>query len=107
MGGEIVSEHVDNDMSAYSGKRRPAYQAMLERLEAGEGEGIIAWHPDRLHRSPLELEAFISVLERTGAAVVTVQGGDYDLSTATGRAMARTIGAWSRHEASTNRSGSG
>ncbi len=39
----------------------------------------MTWHNDRLHRSPMELEAFIDLVERTGVQVAVVSGGDYDL----------------------------
>jgi hypothetical protein len=71
---------------------------MLDRLELGDFGAIVAWHPDRLHRSPVELESFIDLLERCKATVVTVQGGDYDLATAGGRMTARVVGAVARHE---------
>jgi site-specific DNA recombinase len=58
---------------------------------------LVCWHPDRLHRSPRELEDFIDVVEASGAAVATVKAGDYDLSTATGRMSARIVGAVARH----------
>jgi site-specific DNA recombinase len=90
--------HVDDDRSAFSGKPRPAYREMLRRLETGQVRGVVAWHPDRLHRSPVELETFISIVEAKGAGVATVQGGDYDLSTASGRMAARIVGAVARHE---------
>ena len=78
----VVAVFVDDDRSAFSGKPRPEYIAMLERLELGDFGAIVAWHPDRLHRSPVELESFIDLLERCQATVLTVQGGDYDLATA-------------------------
>ncbi len=94
----MVAVFVDDDRSALSGKPRPGYLALLERLELSDFQAIVAWHPDRLHRSPLELELFIDLLERTRATVVTVQGGDYVLSTASGRMTARVVGAVARHE---------
>lgn len=33
---------------------RPVFNEMLERIEAGEAEGIIAWQPDRLARNSLD-----------------------------------------------------
>lgn len=33
---------------------RPVFNAMLERLAAGEADGIIAWHPDRLARNSID-----------------------------------------------------
>ena len=94
----VASTFVDNDMSAYRGKPRPAYELMLAAVKAGTVNAIIAWHPDRLHRSPKELEAFIDLLELKRVQVQTVQSGELDLSTPTGRAVARTVGAWSRFE---------
>jgi DNA invertase Pin-like site-specific DNA recombinase len=98
LGLTVVAVFVDDDRSAFSGKPRPEYIAMLERLELGDFGAIVAWHPDRLHRSPVELESFIDLLERSKATVLTVQGGDYDLSTAGGRMTARVVGAVARHE---------
>ncbi len=97
-GWEVADEYVDNDASAYSGKPRPRYQALLRDVEAGRVDAIVAWHNDRLHRSPLELEAFISLVERTGVRVAVVEGGDYDLTTPDGRLAARIVGAVARKE---------
>jgi DNA invertase Pin-like site-specific DNA recombinase len=98
LGLTVAAVFVDDDRSAFSGKPRPGYLAMLERLELGDFGVIVAWHPDRLQRSPVELESFIDLLDRTRTTVVTVQGGDYDLSTASGRMTARVVGAVARHE---------
>ena len=54
-------------------------------LGAGTVDGLIVWHPDRLHRSPLELEEFITLVENTGAQVQSVTAGERDLATPTGR----------------------
>ncbi len=98
IGWAVGTCHVDNDISAYSGRRRPGYEAMLAELEAGAATAVLAWHPDRLHRSPRELERFIDVCERRHVAVATVQAGELDLSTPTGRMSARIVGAVARHE---------
>lgn len=97
-GWDVTEVLVDNDRSAYSGRRRPAYQELLERLKAGAVQAVVAWHPDRLHRSPRELEAFIDLLDQTGAKVETVQAGYWDLSTPSGRLVARQLGAVARYE---------
>src|ERR1700683_679392 len=34
-------------------KGRPLFNEMLDRIEAGEADGVIAWHPDRLARNAL------------------------------------------------------
>jgi site-specific DNA recombinase len=95
---QIVAVHEDNDVSAYRGKPRPGYKAAIDTLKAGTANTLVAWHPDRLHRSPRELEDFIDLIEATGAQVWTVMAGEYDLSTATGRQNARIVGAVARGE---------
>lgn len=97
-GWPIAEVFVDNDRSAYSGKRRPEYQRLLEAIRGDRVDAVIAWHPDRLHRSPVELEEFIALVEHAGVKVHTVQAGEYDLSTATGRQTARIVGAVARGE---------
>lgn len=97
-GWESVAAFTDNDVSAYSGKPRPGYARLLEAVRAGRVDVIVAWHPDRLHRSPRELEDFIEALEAHVVHVETVQSGRWDLSTASGRLNARVIGAVSRGE---------
>ncbi len=97
-GWDIVRVHVDNDVSAFSGKRRPGYERLLADVSAGAVDVVLAWHPDRLHRSPLELEEFIVAVEKGGVGVQTVTAGQWDLSTATGRFFARQLGGVARYE---------
>lgn len=97
-GWEVADVYVDNDVSAYSGKPRPAYRRMLDDLMAAKAQALVVWHPDRLHRSPRELEDFIDVIEVAGTSVVSVTAGDYDLSTPEGRLTARIVGSVARKE---------
>lgn len=97
-GWSIGATYVDDDVSAYSGKPRPEYARLLADIRQGVVDGLVAWHPDRLHRRPVELEEFIQLLEASSLPMMTVQAGNYDLSTPTGRAVARTLGAWAAHE---------
>lgn len=97
-GWEVADLYTDNDMSAYSGRRRPEYERLLEDLAAGRVNAVVAWHPDRLHRHLRELEEFIEVIEATGAQVATVTAGSYDLSTPSGRFVARNLGNAARYE---------
>jgi site-specific DNA recombinase len=97
-GWTVAEVFVDDDLSAYSGKARPSYDRLLEAIKAGTVGAVVAWHPDRLHRSPRELEGFIDLVTASGAAVATVQAGELDLSTASGRMTARVVGAVARHE---------
>lgn len=98
LGWEVADVYTDNDISAYSGRRRPQYQQLLDDIKAGTISGVLAWHPDRLHRSPLELERYIELSDKHSVETHTVQAGAWDLSTPSGRAVARTLGAWARYE---------
>ncbi|MFN2502967.1 MAG: recombinase family protein [Acidimicrobiales bacterium] len=97
-GWEITEYYEDNDRSAYSGKRRPAYERMLTAVEERRLDAVVTWHNDRLHRSPRELEAFIDLVERSRVRMAVVTGGDYDLTTPEGRFTARIVGAVARKE---------
>ena len=98
LGWTVVGAYSDNDMSAYSGKPRPGYRDLLAALERGEATGVLVWHTDRLHRSPVELEAYVEVCERLGVVTQTVKAGELDLSSPSGRLVARQLGAVARYE---------
>jgi site-specific DNA recombinase len=97
-GIKIVGVFEDDDLSAYSGKPRPGFKQMRERIEAGDVDVVVAWHPDRITRQPRELEDLIDLLEKTQTTVRTVRTGDYDLATPSGRMTARVVGAVARGE---------
>lgn len=63
-GWPVVAEFVDDDVSAYSGKTRTGYRAMLEAIQQGEADAVLVWHVDRLHRRPIELEEFVNTCTR-------------------------------------------
>jgi DNA invertase Pin-like site-specific DNA recombinase len=90
-------EYVDNDTSASSGKRRPAYERMLADIREGRVGAVVAWDLDRLHRRPIELESFMALADEKQLAVATVSG-DVDLSSAQGRLVARLKGSVAAHE---------
>jgi site-specific DNA recombinase len=99
LGWTVVAVHTDNDLSAYSGKPRPGYRALLADLRAGVADAVICWHTDRLHRHPSELEAYIAVCERPpGIPTQTVKAGPIDLLTPSGQMVARQLGAVARYE---------
>lgn len=98
LGWDVTEVFVDNDLSAYSGKPRPRYKAMLDAVKGGAVEAIVCWHNDRLHRSPRELEDFIDLIAATKAEIATVTAGQYDLSTHSGQMVARILGATARYE---------
>ncbi|WP_329292910.1 recombinase family protein [Streptomyces pseudovenezuelae] len=97
-GWDVVEVYVDNDVSAFSGKKRKDYERMLADLQQGTATVVIAWHTDRLHRSPTELEKYINVCGKHGVSTHTVQAGALDLATSSGRLVARMLGDVARHE---------
>jgi DNA invertase Pin-like site-specific DNA recombinase len=102
LGWEVVAVYVDNDVSAYSGKPRPQYRAMLDAIKAGQISGVLAWHTDRLHRRLADLEEFVNIVEAHGVSVQT-KGGDINLSTPDGRMQARILASVAQREIEHNR----
>jgi site-specific DNA recombinase len=89
--------YCDNDLSAYSGRKRPQYQRLLQDARDGVISAIVAWDADRLTRLPVENEQLIELCEKYGIALATVTG-EYDLATSGGRMHFRIKGAVARHE---------
>jgi site-specific DNA recombinase len=97
-GWQIVERYVDDDVSAWSGKKRPQYARSLEDLEAGSIDGLLVYDLDRLHRQPSELEAFIELCSRLRLTNVASVSGDIDLTTPDGQFQARILGAVAKKE---------
>src|SRR5256886_1967866 len=98
LGFIVIEVFIDNDKSAYNGKPRPDYIRMMAALQAGQADAVIAWHTDRLHRSPTELNAYIEVCEPRDVPTYTVKTGKIDLSTPGGRMQARIYADIARYE---------
>lgn len=96
-GWPITRQFIDNDVSATSGKTRPAFTELLDAIEAGTIDAVIVWDIDRLTRTPTELEQFIVLSDRHGLALASI-GGEVDLATPQGRLTARIKGSVARHE---------
>src|ERR687893_2517674 len=106
LGLRLMGMYADNDLSAFTGKPRPDYLAMLADLDAGRARVVTAWHTDRLHRTPQELETYIDLAERRGVVTHSVKAGPLDLASPSGRAVARTLCAWARFESEHKANGS-
>src|SRR3954447_17985683 len=65
-GWRVVERYVDQDVSAYKSRARPAYRRLLGDLRRGTVDGVIVYHLDRLHRQPRELEEFFDVCRAAG-----------------------------------------
>lgn len=90
LGLTVIHTYTDNDISATNGTVRPGFEAMLD----AQPPAIIAWHQDRLLRLTRDLERVITL----NVPVYTVTAGTLDLTTPAGRAVARTVAAWSQYE---------
>ncbi|ARK06005.1 hypothetical protein B8281_16050 [Cellulosimicrobium sp. TH-20] len=91
-GLRVVDVVVDNDVSAYSGKRREGWRRVLEMIDSGEVDTLIAHHVDRMYRQVKDLLELVEILKYRDVGVITVKSGDIDLSTSAGR-MQAGIGA--------------
>jgi site-specific DNA recombinase len=89
LGWTVLDVYPDNDISAYSGKARPAYRRMLADIEAGRVDAIICWDTSRLYRQLYDLLGLIDLVEAHKLQIETCRAGKIDLSTPTGRAAAK------------------
>ena len=59
---EIVGRFEESQTAKTPG--RPQFNEMIERIEAGEADGIISWHPDRLARNSIDGGRIIYALDQ-------------------------------------------
>ncbi len=71
----IVDTFVEKH-SAFKPYNRPEFEKMINRIRAGEANGIIAWHPDRLSRNEIDAST-ITYLIRT-AIISDLKFGSYN-----------------------------
>jgi site-specific DNA recombinase len=73
-GWPVADLYVDDDKSAWSGKVRPDYQRLVADIDARRVDAVLFWHPDRLTRIPIEMEAFAEVCRRNSVEVAWMGG---------------------------------
>lgn len=92
-GWSVAEEYVDNDISAYAGKRRPSYERLLEDITAGQRDAVIVYNNDRLTRRPIELEQFTLICETAGVTQLIAVTGGLNLGNDDGMFTARVLAA--------------
>ena len=60
---QIIDELVEKKSAKTPG--RPVFAELLKRIERGEANGIIAWHPDRLARNSVDGGQIVYLLDQT------------------------------------------
>lgn len=94
-GVRIGTWHIDNDVSAATGKPRPGYEAAFANLARGTATGLFAWDLVRLYRRGAELERLVELVEAASEELIvrTVKTGSsgIDLADPMGRMMARMM----------------
>lgn len=101
LGLSIIEVYIDDDISAStkSKKNRPAYNKMLADARAGNFDVILAYTSGRLTRRPREHEDLIDLSVECGVRFEYVRSPSFDLNTAQGRQIARTLAAQDAGEA--------
>lgn len=86
-----VHPYVDNDITASGRRTRPAFEQLLRDIEAGTVRTLLAWHPDRIYRTGIDLARLIAACDSQRVEIRTAKHGDLDLGTPTGRLLARLL----------------
>jgi site-specific DNA recombinase len=102
-GWTVAEVYTDNDVSAYSGKPRPAYRRMLVDLKEGTRDALVVYDLDRLVRQPRELEEFFDLADAAGLTDYASVTGDLDLANDDHRTYARIMGALAQKESNDKR----
>jgi len=100
-GWHVTQVYVDNDLSGSKASvRRPAYEAMIKALAAGEHDAVVSWALDRLSRQTRQTLDLMDLCQARGVPIGTCQG-DLDLTTPQGRTMATMAARFSQQEVET------
>lgn len=85
---------LDNDISAFNGRKRPGFEQLLEMLKNQEVDTVVVWKTDRLARRGRDLQRF---LDAAGTATLT-SCTEPEFTGATGLLMLRIINGFAEHE---------
>ncbi|NAS22433.1 recombinase family protein [Herbidospora sp. NEAU-GS84] len=102
----ISERHIyhDNSRSAWQrNRKRPGWDSLLAAIEAGEVDGVVVYHGDRLIRQPFDLEVLLRLADDKHLPLASVSG-TRDLHNEDDRYILRIEAAgFCRESASTSR----
>jgi DNA invertase Pin-like site-specific DNA recombinase len=96
-GWPVAEIYEERNISAYNGARRPAFERLLEDIEAGRRDAVIAVDQDRLARRLGELNRLIELCADKRVPIVLLSG-ELDTTTADGVLRAHILGAVAQNE---------
>lgn len=97
-GWELVAEYQDNDISASGKKTRPGFNALIDHINTGQINAVVAWSFDRLSRNRGDELRLIESCQEHSVTLALVRGSDIDMSTPAGRMVADIMATTARHE---------
>lgn len=97
-GWEVAAVHQDNDVSAYSGRVREGFDALLRDIAAGGIVAVVAWDLTRLTRNTKDRARLLEACVKARTTITLVRGAEIDPSTPTGSLLAGILGEISGFE---------
>lgn len=91
-GWEIVETYTDNSISAKGKKFRPAFAQMLQAINDGKIDAVVAQDLTRLTRNARDRLALVDACREKGTIISLVKGSDMDPTTASGRMVIGVLG---------------
>lgn len=99
VGAQIVAVESDNSISAYSGRARPGFAAVLAAVREGRADTVLVWHQDRWARSARDLAALLDLRSVCpDLALIPVRGTPIYAGDASGRMVAEIVASVAHHE---------
>src|SRR4051794_37168577 len=90
-GWDYAGTFRDDDVSAWSGKPRSGYEALVAEIVAGRVDTVVVRHLDRLWRDDLEAAKGRALFKQHRVLIAEYGGMEYPMWTAHGQHMARTM----------------
>lgn len=97
-GWDLAGLFRDDDTSAWSGKDRPGYKALVAEIVAGRVDTVVVRHLDRLWRDDEEAARGRKLFGKHRVLVAEYGGMEYPMWTAQGQHMARTMSGNAAYE---------